>query len=137
MWRNRQQRRLKMLSRLLHRPLIQFLQLILVSSLLLLVQRFLLTFSYLLFGLSYLLTSVVTKVPRFLATQNSIQIIISCLGNRSLKIVFSGDLTPAQTLDLLCTKNYLLVDVRSEKEKDKAGIPRLPSSAKNRMIAIP
>uniref|UniRef100_A0A1J3HWU0 Calcium sensing receptor, chloroplastic n=1 Tax=Noccaea caerulescens TaxID=107243 RepID=A0A1J3HWU0_NOCCA len=50
---------------------------------------------------------------------------------------YKGDLTPAQTLDLLCTKNYLLVDVRSEKEKDKAGIPRLPSSAKNRMIAIP
>ncbi|CAN8264904.1 unnamed protein product [Cochlearia groenlandica] len=50
---------------------------------------------------------------------------------------YKGDLTPAQTLDLLCTKNYLMVDVRSEKDKEKAGIPRLPSSAKNRMIAIP
>uniref|UniRef100_A0A0D3A8L2 Rhodanese domain-containing protein n=1 Tax=Brassica oleracea var. oleracea TaxID=109376 RepID=A0A0D3A8L2_BRAOL len=50
---------------------------------------------------------------------------------------YKGDLTPAQTLDLLCSKNYLMVDIRSEKEKEKAGIPRLPSNAKNSMIAIP
>lgn len=30
-----------------------------------------------------------------------------------------------------------MIDIRSEKDKDKAGIPRLPSSAKNKMIAIP
>lgn len=48
-----------------------------------------------------------------------------------------GDLTPAQTLDLVSTKNYVMIDIRSEKDKDKAGIPRLPSSAKNKMIAIP
>lgn len=30
-----------------------------------------------------------------------------------------------------------MVDIRSEKEKEKAGIPRLPSNAKNSMIAIP
>lgn len=60
--------------------------------------------------------------------------------NYSVFVVYvsnEGDLTPAQTLDLLCTKNYLMVDIRSEKDKEKAGIPRLPSSAKNRMIAIP
>uniref|UniRef100_A0A0D2ZTY6 AMP-dependent synthetase/ligase domain-containing protein n=1 Tax=Brassica oleracea var. oleracea TaxID=109376 RepID=A0A0D2ZTY6_BRAOL len=50
---------------------------------------------------------------------------------------FANDLTPAQTLDLLCSKNYLMVDIRSEKEKEKSGIPRLPSNAKNSMIAIP
>ncbi|XP_045832499.1 calcium sensing receptor, chloroplastic isoform X1 [Trifolium pratense] len=50
---------------------------------------------------------------------------------------FAGDLTPAQTLDLLSTQNYVLIDVRSEKDKDKSGIPRLPSSAKNKMVAIP
>jgi hypothetical protein len=50
---------------------------------------------------------------------------------------FAGDLTPAQTLDVLCTQNYVLIDVRSEKDKDKSGIPRLPSSAKNKMVAIP
>lgn len=49
----------------------------------------------------------------------------------------SGALTPAQTLDLISTKNYLLIDIRSEKDKDKAGIPRLPSSAKSKLIAIP
>ncbi|KAG8488053.1 hypothetical protein CXB51_018632 [Gossypium anomalum] len=48
-----------------------------------------------------------------------------------------GDLTPAQALDLISTQNYVMIDIRSEKDKDRAGVPRLPSSAKNRMVAIP
>lgn len=55
----------------------------------------------------------------------------------SMYVTFVGDLTPAQTLDLLCTQNYILIDIRSEKDKDKAGIPRLPSGVKNNMVAIP
>ncbi|RZC74750.1 hypothetical protein C5167_050230 [Papaver somniferum] len=50
---------------------------------------------------------------------------------------YKGKLTPAQTLDLISTKNYLMVDVRSEKDKNKSGTPRLPSSAKNKMITVP
>ncbi|KAA8542326.1 hypothetical protein F0562_023538 [Nyssa sinensis] len=50
---------------------------------------------------------------------------------------YKGELTPAQTLDLISTRNHLMIDIRSEEDKDKAGIPCLPSSAKNRMIAIP
>ncbi|KAL8478737.1 hypothetical protein ACS0TY_030571 [Phlomoides rotata] len=50
---------------------------------------------------------------------------------------YQGDLTPAQTLDLMSTKNYILIDIRSEKDKDKTGVPRLPSSAKNKLISIP
>ncbi|KAK7265053.1 hypothetical protein RJT34_32669 [Clitoria ternatea] len=50
---------------------------------------------------------------------------------------YKGDLTPAQTLDLISTQNYVLIDIRSEKDKGKAGIPRLPSSAKNKMASIP
>lgn len=50
---------------------------------------------------------------------------------------YKGELSPAQTLDLVTAQNYILIDIRSEKDKDKAGIPRLPSSAKNKMIAIP
>ncbi|KAK4426921.1 Calcium sensing receptor, chloroplastic [Sesamum alatum] len=50
---------------------------------------------------------------------------------------YRGELTPAQTLDVMCTKNYVMIDIRSEKDKDKAGIPRLPSSAKNKLISIP
>ncbi|XP_031276845.1 calcium sensing receptor, chloroplastic [Pistacia vera] len=50
---------------------------------------------------------------------------------------YKGELTPAQSLDVITTKNYVMIDIRSEKDKDKAGIPRLPSSAKNRMISIP
>uniref|UniRef100_A0A9I9CDL7 Rhodanese domain-containing protein n=1 Tax=Cucumis melo TaxID=3656 RepID=A0A9I9CDL7_CUCME len=48
-----------------------------------------------------------------------------------------GELSPAQTLDLISSSNYFLIDIRSEKDKDKSGIPRLPSSAKNQSIAIP
>ncbi|KAJ8452216.1 hypothetical protein Cgig2_006021 [Carnegiea gigantea] len=50
---------------------------------------------------------------------------------------YKGGLTPAQTLDLMCTQNYYMIDIRSEKDKNKAGIPQLPSSAKSRMMAIP
>lgn len=49
----------------------------------------------------------------------------------------SGDLTPAQALDLVSAKNYVMIDIRSEKDKDKTGIPRFPSGAKNRVFAIP
>ncbi|KAG6745850.1 hypothetical protein POTOM_050360 [Populus tomentosa] len=50
---------------------------------------------------------------------------------------YKGEITPAQVLDLLSTKNYIMIDIRSEKDKEKAGIPRLPSSAKNQMVAVP
>ncbi|KAE9609668.1 putative Rhodanese-like domain-containing protein [Lupinus albus] len=50
---------------------------------------------------------------------------------------YKGELTSAQTLDLISTQNYVLIDIRSEKDKDKTGVPRLPSSAKNKLIAIP
>ncbi|ERN19713.1 calcium sensing receptor, chloroplastic [Amborella trichopoda] len=50
---------------------------------------------------------------------------------------YKGELTPAQTLDSISNGNYLLIDIRPEKEKSKAGVPRLPSSAKNKLISIP
>ncbi|WKA08219.1 hypothetical protein VitviT2T_025958 [Vitis vinifera] len=50
---------------------------------------------------------------------------------------YKGELTPAQTLDLVSTKNYVMIDIRSEKDKEKTGIPRFPSGAKNRIFAIP
>ncbi|XP_010262208.1 PREDICTED: calcium sensing receptor, chloroplastic [Nelumbo nucifera] len=50
---------------------------------------------------------------------------------------YKGGLTPAQTLDMISTQNYLMIDIRSENDKSKAGIPRLPSSAKNKLISIP
>ncbi|GLU13313.1 hypothetical protein SLE2022_299530 [Rubroshorea leprosula] len=50
---------------------------------------------------------------------------------------YKGKLTPAQALDLITSNNYVMIDIRSENDKNKAGVPRLPSSAKNKMIAIP
>lgn len=59
------------------------------------------------------------------------------MSHQANAVTLLGDLTPAQTLDLISSKNHFMIDIRLEKDKDKAGIPRLPSSAKNRMIAIP
>ncbi|KAJ8619977.1 hypothetical protein MRB53_028506 [Persea americana] len=50
---------------------------------------------------------------------------------------YKGNLSPAQALDLISSQNYLMIDIRPEQEKKKSGIPRLPSSAKNKMISIP
>ncbi|KAF3331477.1 calcium sensing receptor [Carex littledalei] len=50
---------------------------------------------------------------------------------------YKGNLTPAQALEGISSQNYLLIDIRSEKDKDKAGVPQLPAASKNKMIAIP
>ncbi|KAM7499264.1 hypothetical protein LguiA_023678 [Lonicera macranthoides] len=46
------------------------------------------------------------------------------------------ELTPAQMLDLMYTKNHIMIDIRLEKDKEKAGIPRLPPGARSKLIAI-
>ncbi|XP_062222118.1 calcium sensing receptor, chloroplastic-like [Phragmites australis] len=50
---------------------------------------------------------------------------------------YRGDLTPAQALDMVTTQGYVLIDVRSDKDKAKAGEPQLPSNAKNKLISVP
>lgn len=49
---------------------------------------------------------------------------------------YKGDLTPPQALELLTKQDYVMIDVRTEKEKSKAGIPSLPRSAKNKLLSI-
>ncbi|OEL36345.1 Calcium sensing receptor, chloroplastic [Dichanthelium oligosanthes] len=50
---------------------------------------------------------------------------------------YKGELTPAQALDKVTTQNYILIDVRTDKDKAKAGVPQLPSNAKNKLIYVP
>ncbi|CAN6239559.1 unnamed protein product [Urochloa humidicola] len=50
---------------------------------------------------------------------------------------YKGELTPAQALDMVTTQGYVLVDVRTDKDKAKAGVPQLPSNAKNKLISVP
>eukprot|EP00250_Pteridium_aquilinum_P013853 c21612_g1_i1 orf=470-1774(-) len=50
---------------------------------------------------------------------------------------YKGDLSAAQVLDLLSSSDYLLIDVRTEKEKAKSGLPSLPRNAKNKFLSIP
>jgi len=50
---------------------------------------------------------------------------------------FAGELTAAQTLDLLSSSDWTLVDIRSEREKAKSGLPSLPRPAKKKFVTIP
>ncbi|CAL4885165.1 unnamed protein product [Urochloa decumbens] len=50
---------------------------------------------------------------------------------------YKGELTPAQALDMVTTQGYVLIDVRTDTEKAKAGVPQLPSNAKNKLISVP
>lgn len=50
---------------------------------------------------------------------------------------YKGDLSPAQALDMVASQGYLIIDVRTENDKAKAGVPQLPSNAKNKIIALP
>ncbi|CAD6242543.1 unnamed protein product [Miscanthus lutarioriparius] len=50
---------------------------------------------------------------------------------------YKGELTPAQALDKITMQDYVLIDVRSDKDKAKAGVPQLPSNAKNKLISVP
>ena len=50
---------------------------------------------------------------------------------------YKGDLSPAQALDMVTSQDYVLIDVRSEKDKGKDGVPQLPSNAKNKLISLP
>ncbi|KAG0614768.1 hypothetical protein M758_6G202300 [Ceratodon purpureus] len=50
---------------------------------------------------------------------------------------FKGELTALKALDLLSKEDYVLLDVRSEKEKSKSGVPSLPRNAKNKFLPIP
>lgn len=49
----------------------------------------------------------------------------------------AGDLTAPQALDLLTKEDYTLIDVRTEKEKVKSGVPSLPRNIKNKLFALP
>jgi hypothetical protein len=48
-----------------------------------------------------------------------------------------ADLTAAQALDKVTSQDYVLIDVRSDKDKAKAGVPQLPGNAKNKLISVP
>lgn len=37
----------------------------------------------------------------------------------------------------MTTQGYVLIDVRSDKDKAKAGLPQLPSNAKNKLVSVP
>lgn len=50
---------------------------------------------------------------------------------------YAGDFTAAQALDVLSKQDYTLIDVRTEKEKNKSGIPSLPKNAKAKYVVVP
>ncbi|CAM6088173.1 unnamed protein product [Calypogeia fissa] len=50
---------------------------------------------------------------------------------------YAGDLGAAESLDLLLKQSYTLIDIRTEKEKERYGVPSLPSNSKNKYVPIP
>ncbi|KAG9160042.1 hypothetical protein Leryth_005783 [Lithospermum erythrorhizon] len=67
--------------------------------------------------------------PFFSEASKSAQQAMQSSGFDTQPVMTAAKLTPAQTLDLMCTRNYIMIDIRSEKDKGKNGVPRLPSSA--------
>lgn len=50
---------------------------------------------------------------------------------------YAGDLAAAQALDLLLQQNYTLIDIRTDKEKERSGVPSLPNNARSKYVALP
>lgn len=50
---------------------------------------------------------------------------------------YKGNLSAAQALDLLSKADYVLIDIRKEKERSKAGVPSLPRNARSKTLSIP
>lgn len=55
----------------------------------------------------------------------------------NIQVGHAGEFTAPQALDLLSKEDYTLIDVRSEKDKAKAGVPSLPRNAKNKFLPVP
>lgn len=50
---------------------------------------------------------------------------------------YKGDFSALQAFDMIIKRDYLLVDVRTEKEKRNSGIPGLPRYAVNKLLFVP
>ncbi|MCO5587599.1 hypothetical protein L7F22_041548 [Adiantum nelumboides] len=50
---------------------------------------------------------------------------------------YKGELSALQALDMVLKRGYLLIDIRTEKEKFKSGIPSLPQNVMNSILFVP
>lgn len=93
--------------------------------------------------ISSTLENILSSDPLVLATGAGALLLLYFLAPPLLSSVtysfrgFKGELTALQALDLLSKEDYTLIDVRSEKEKAKSGVPSLPRNAKNKFLPIP
>lgn len=89
------------------------------------------------------LESIVSADPLFLAGGAGVLLLLYLLAPSLLSSVayaargYKGDLSAAQVLDLLTKSDFILIDVRTDKEKSKSGLPSLPRNAKNKFLSIP
>ncbi|KAG0628637.1 hypothetical protein M758_1G041800 [Ceratodon purpureus] len=87
--------------------------------------------------------NIIASDPLVLATGAGALLLVYFLAPPLLSSVsyaargYKGDLTAPQALDLLVKENYTLVDVRSDREKSKSGVPSLPRNAKNKILPVP
>ncbi|XP_024368870.1 calcium sensing receptor, chloroplastic [Physcomitrium patens] len=93
-------------------------------------------------SISSTLDNVLSSDPLVLATGAGALLLLYFLAPPLLSNVstavrgFRGELTAPQALDLLTKQDYVLIDVRSEKEKTKSGVPSLPRNVKNKFLSI-
>nr|ABD64881.1 putative arsenate reductase [Pteris vittata] len=89
------------------------------------------------------LESIISADPLFIAGGAGALLLLYLLTPSLLSSIaytargYKGDLSAAQVLDLLSSSNYVLIDVRTEKEKAKSGLPSLPRNVKNKYVPIP
>lgn len=89
------------------------------------------------------LKNVLSSDPIVLATGAGALLVLYLLAPPLLSSIsyaargFKGEFTAPQALDLLSKEDYTLIDVRSEKDKAKAGVPSLPRNAKNKFLPVP
>lgn len=94
-------------------------------------------------SISSTLQNVLSSDPIVLATGAGALVLLYFLAPPLLSGVsyaargFKGELTAPQALDLLSKEDYVLIDVRSEKDKAKSGVPNLPRNAKNKFLPLP
>lgn len=49
----------------------------------------------------------------------------------------AGEFTAAQALDLLTKEDYTLIDVRTDSQRAKSGVPALPRNSKKKLVSVP
>lgn len=85
------------------------------------------------------LETILAQEPQVLAAGGGALLLVYLIVPGLLSsLAFSArDFTAAQALDLLTKEDYTLVDVRTDTQRARTGVPALPRNAKKKLVAVP